>query len=287
MPLPPAPTKRAALLTSSAFDVPAKGISKNRRKNSDIPAHDETVAELPLQQVETRKPTRPAPARVATSTPQPALRIVTDPRAVEPTPAARPASDSVATLPTGSRRRKSSGQPEARQADAHFAVGRRANGKAGHRRTGRQLRGRGQARDARLCAGKGRAFDAEPNRAAADAKVVVTDAVGAQGRAGLVADPAQRVAIDDVPLGRQHEGEAARAVGAARLLPRSIRFARRRACARQSRRRERHGHADDSGDDRLQTQHSDPRHHRAPRSRCCSRPSIAYGGRVDRCKAGG
>ena len=112
MPLPPAPTKRAALLTSSAFDVPAKGISKNRRKNSDIPAHDETVAELPLQQVETRKPTRPAPARVATSTPQPALRIVTDPRAVEPTPAARPASDSVATLPTGSRRRKSSGQPK-------------------------------------------------------------------------------------------------------------------------------------------------------------------------------
>jgi PhoH-like ATPase len=113
MPLPPAPTKRAALLISSAFDIPAKSPAKNRRKASDTPARAETVAELPLQQVETRKPTRPAQARVSTTAAQPALRIVADPREAEqPTPAASPAPDSTAATPTASRRRKTTGQPK-------------------------------------------------------------------------------------------------------------------------------------------------------------------------------
>jgi PhoH-like ATPase len=111
MPLPPAPTKRAALLTSSAFDAPAKSTPKSRRKTPEKPAlAQEAAAEPALQQVETRKPQRSVVTRIGTSAAQPALRIVADKHDAEPAPAARAPANTGAAAPIRGRARKSTGQ---------------------------------------------------------------------------------------------------------------------------------------------------------------------------------
>ena len=46
MPLPPAPTKRAAMLSPEAFDAPARSLHKAARK-SEAPPEDSPLAEKP------------------------------------------------------------------------------------------------------------------------------------------------------------------------------------------------------------------------------------------------
>jgi len=111
MPLPPAPTKRAALLTHAAFDAPAKSTPKGRRKPSDQPTPSEAAAQTVLQQVETIKPARVAVGRVSTPAAQPALRIVADQHAPEPA-TAKPAADAPTTTTARARVRKTVGQPK-------------------------------------------------------------------------------------------------------------------------------------------------------------------------------
>ncbi|MEO8544444.1 MAG: PhoH family protein [Burkholderiaceae bacterium] len=113
MPLPPVPTKRAALLTQSAFDAPAKGASRNRRKDSDPPVRTEASAEHPLQQVETIKaPPRGDVTRIGAGATLPSLRIVTDKRETQSPASAPLASDPVLATSTRARARKTHGQPK-------------------------------------------------------------------------------------------------------------------------------------------------------------------------------
>ena len=51
MPLPPAPTKRAAMLSPEAFDAPARSSHKATRK-SEAPAMEEALVERPQVQDE-------------------------------------------------------------------------------------------------------------------------------------------------------------------------------------------------------------------------------------------
>ncbi len=118
MPLPPAPTKRAALLSSSAFDAPAKSSTststRTRRKASEEPTRSEPAERQVLQQIETNKPARPEATKVAVATTsQPALRIVPDKR-IEPQalPDATQSTGDKATTATRARRRKATGTPK-------------------------------------------------------------------------------------------------------------------------------------------------------------------------------
>jgi len=118
MPLPPAPTKRAALLTSSAFDAPAKSSTatsaRTRRKASEEPTRSEPAERQVLQQIETTKPAHPDVARVASATTtQPALRVVADNRD-EPQAPPETAQTTVDKTTTSSRgrRRKATGTPK-------------------------------------------------------------------------------------------------------------------------------------------------------------------------------
>ncbi len=118
MPLPPAPTKRAALLTHSAFDAPAKSSAstRSRRKDSEEPPPRTEPAERQvLQQIETRTPApRPQEATIAgASTSQPALRVVTDKRDEPPVPTETEQSTTEkTTTSTRARRRKATGTPK-------------------------------------------------------------------------------------------------------------------------------------------------------------------------------
>ena len=116
MPLPPAPTKRAALLTSSAFDAPAKSTPKSRRKTPEKPAIAQKQPRPQRSQCCSRsRPasrTRSVVTRIGTSAAQPALRIVADKHDAEPAPAARAPADTGAAAPDRGRARKSTGQPK-------------------------------------------------------------------------------------------------------------------------------------------------------------------------------
>ncbi len=116
MPLPPAPTKRAALLTSSAFDAPAKNSAstRNRRKASDEPTRSEPAQRQVLQQIETTRPTQPDTARVTIATSsQPALRVVADKRdEPQSEPETVQTTSDKTTTSTRARRRKPSGTPK-------------------------------------------------------------------------------------------------------------------------------------------------------------------------------
>ncbi len=118
MPLPPAPTKRAALLTHSAFDAPAKSntgtTSRTRRKASEEQIHSEPAARQVLQQIETTRPARPDAVKDAgATTSQPALRVVADKQDDPQTQPEPVQSTGDKTTPsTRARRRKASGTPK-------------------------------------------------------------------------------------------------------------------------------------------------------------------------------
>jgi len=117
MPLPPAPTKRAALLTSSAFDAPARSSTstRNRRKAPEEPTRGEPAERQVLQQIETIQPAGPDATRLAgtATSQQPALRVVVDQRE-EPQalPETVQAMGDKTTTSTRARRRKASGTPK-------------------------------------------------------------------------------------------------------------------------------------------------------------------------------
>ena len=119
MPLPPAPTKRAALLTQSAFDAPVKSSTssstRNRRKASEESTRSEPAQGQVLEQIETTKTAHQQATRLgAAATPsQPALRVVADKRE-EPQAQSETVQASVdkTATPARARRRKATGTPK-------------------------------------------------------------------------------------------------------------------------------------------------------------------------------
>lgn len=124
MPLPPAPTKRAALLSPDALDAPARSSHRGSRRSGDSRADEATVhSPQPLELFDslgtegaggaTTRPTRrarskPAPAPAPVSAPQPEAMVQVETRkapVIEVAPAPAPAPQA----PTRPKRNKSTG----------------------------------------------------------------------------------------------------------------------------------------------------------------------------------
>jgi len=105
MPLPPAPTKRAALLSSTAFEATASSISRTRRKAANtVPAVDAVIPETDATVVQ--PPVIPAEA------PQARVPGGTAARALHSVPVAELPVSSAGESAPRPRRRKTAGRPK-------------------------------------------------------------------------------------------------------------------------------------------------------------------------------
>jgi len=107
MPLPPAPTKRAALLSLESYDAPVHSVSKSRRKASDA-----TVEPMPTQRLgalEQAPKVRPMPTRPERidARAQPVIELAT----MKARDRVAPSGDAPVAIdgPTRSRKRKTNG----------------------------------------------------------------------------------------------------------------------------------------------------------------------------------